>query len=212
MNQSISQSALQQAKIDLRQRMSAQRQHATLAVPQADQAIAEHFHAHFAETIVTQAVAEKPYCVGAYHAIGSEINPHIIMQNLSAQGVVLALPAVVDKHSALVFRHYRFGDTMIRESLGTSAPASDKPLCDPDMLLVPLLAFDTQGYRLGYGGGFYDRTLAAFRKRGHACRLIGLAYAAQQVAQIPRDQFDLPLEAVVTEDGVVWASSGKKSS
>jgi 5-formyltetrahydrofolate cyclo-ligase len=82
---------------------------------------------------------------------------------------------------------------------GTLAPDELAPKVDPDVVLVPLLGFDKHGTRLGYGGGYYDRTLASLGKKP---KLVGLAFAAQEIDDIPRDGHDVPLDAVVTEIGV----------
>ena len=84
---------------------------------------------------------------------------------------------------------------------GTEAPPETAPVLRPDVLLVPLLAVDDAGWRLGYGGGFYDRTLAGLRTDGRPCIAIGIAFAAQQVASVPHGPDDQPLDALVTEAG-----------
>ncbi len=99
----------------------------------------------------------------------------------------------------LDFRLWTEDGTLVPAGFGTLAPPPDAPAAVPDLVLLPLLGFDDSGTRLGYGGGFYDRTLAALPVRP---RLVGLAFAAQHLAAIPRDQHDIPLDAVVTEDGV----------
>ena len=89
---------------------------------------------------------------------------------------------------------------MVAGEFGAEIP-EEGPWVEPDVLIVPLLAFDARGYRLGYGGGFYDRTLAGLRAR-HGVLAVGFAFAAQEVDVVPVDGFDQRLDAVVTEQGV----------
>jgi 5-formyltetrahydrofolate cyclo-ligase len=139
--------------------------------------------------------------VSHYLAIGSEMNPAPAMAALAARGQVGLLPVVVARGQPLLFRRWAAGDPLVPGPLGTRMPSQDAAIEEPDVLLVPLLAFDAAGYRLGYGGGYYDRTLHALR----AVRLvvaIGLAYAGQEVASLPRHAGDERLDAIATEQGV----------
>jgi 5-formyltetrahydrofolate cyclo-ligase len=111
------------------------------------------------------------------------------------------VPVIEGKGLPLRFREWSPGVRMQPGPFGAQVPATGDWL-QPELLIVPLLAFDAAGRRLGYGGGFYDRTLAALRARGPV-RAIGLAYAAQQVGEVPADATDQPLDAIVTEAGVL---------
>ena len=117
---------------------------------------------------------------------------------LAARGHALALPVVVAKKSPLHFREWREGDALVVHPFGMHEPGPHARTVTPDVLLIPLLAFDAQGTRLGYGGGFYDRTLASLAAK----RAIGIAYAGQEVAELPCHDHDHPLDSVVTENGV----------
>lgn len=141
-------------------------------------------------------------CVSAWLAIGDELDLGPTLEELSARGITVALPCTGGSGQPLVFRSWRPGDPLVEERFGTRAPRPDAPPVDPDVVLVPLLSFDRQGYRLGYGGGFYDRTLASLRARGPV-RAIGVAYAAQEVDAVPRHDGDERLDAVVTEREVI---------
>jgi 5-formyltetrahydrofolate cyclo-ligase len=130
--------------------------------------------------------------------MGDEADPRALAQVLAARGHTLALPVVIEKKSPLHFREWREGDTLIIHAFGMHEPGPHARTVTPDVLLIPLLAFDARGTRLGYGGGFYDRTLASLATK----RAIGIAYAGQEVSELPCHDHDHPLDAVVTEDGV----------
>ena len=136
--------------------------------------------------------------VSAYWPISSEIDPRPLMHRLHKDGHPIALPAVVAPARPLVFRAWRSGDPLEPAGLGTREPLADRPEVTPRVLIVPLLAFDRAGYRLGYGGGFYDRTLTGLRRAGETLA-VGVAYAAQEVAEVPHDGDDQPLDWLVTE-------------
>ncbi len=136
--------------------------------------------------------------VAAYVAMGDEADPHLLLQQLASRNCTVALPRVVEKKQPLAFHHREPGRELVRSAFGVLEPSPDWPFAQPTIFLVPLLAFDARGTRLGYGGGFYDRTLAALPR----ARAIGVAYAGQEVPSLPRQAHDHPLEAVVTENGV----------
>ncbi|MCH8001431.1 MAG: 5-formyltetrahydrofolate cyclo-ligase [Proteobacteria bacterium] len=136
--------------------------------------------------------------VSAYWPIGSEVDPRPLMHRLHEDGHPIALPVVVARGRPLVFRAWRSGDPLEPAGLGTREPLADRPELTPRVLIVPLLAFDRAGYRLGYGGGFYDRTLTGLRRAGETLA-VGVAYAAQEVAEVPHDGDDQPLDWLVTE-------------
>jgi 5-formyltetrahydrofolate cyclo-ligase len=135
--------------------------------------------------------------IAGYWPIGSEIDPRPALHRLHRSGAQLALPEATPPGNPLIFRLYIEGDPLLPGLFGTLHPAG--PVVTPDLLLIPLLAFDDRGHRLGYGAGYYDRTLAAL-PRAHA---IGCAYAAQQVDQVPTTPHDAALHAVATERGVM---------
>jgi 5-formyltetrahydrofolate cyclo-ligase len=136
--------------------------------------------------------------VSAYWPMGSEIDPRALMESLHERGHPMALPVVPGSDRPLVFRAWRPGDALQPAAFNTNEPGPDKPELTPRVLLVPLLAFDRTGYRLGYGGGFYDRTLAALRAVGPVLA-VGLAYAGQEMDSVPRDAHDRRLDWIVTE-------------
>ena len=139
--------------------------------------------------------------IGAYHAIQDELDPTALIQKLQSQGHSIALPAITGKNKPLSFRLYEKGDPLELNAFGIPEPMPDAQLVEPDILLVPLLAFDRQRNRLGYGGGYYDRTIAHLRTH-KPVQSIGLAYAFQEVPRVPTGSHDIPLNQIVTELGV----------
>jgi len=136
--------------------------------------------------------------VSAYWPMRSELDPRPILTALSARGHPLCLPVVTGKAQPLVFRAWRSGDALVAGGYGTQVPDAGQEVVVPRLLLVPLLAFDRAGYRLGYGGGFYDRTLAALRAVGPVVA-VGLAFSAQEIDAVPHDATDARLDWIVTE-------------
>jgi 5-formyltetrahydrofolate cyclo-ligase len=135
--------------------------------------------------------------VSGFWPLGEEIDITPLLHALHDRGHLVALPVTPRRGEALTFRGWQPGDVMVPERFGTMRPIGD--LVVPDMLLIPLLAFDTTGSRLGYGGGFYDRTLAGLPGRIR----LGCAFAAQQVDAVPFGPYDMRLDAVATEDGII---------
>ncbi len=142
--------------------------------------------------------------VAGYHPMGDEIDVLPLLARLAAQGHETALPVVDAPAEPLVFRRWRAGESLAPGPHGTRHPLAAAAPVVPAVLLVPLLAFDAEGYRLGYGGGYYDRTIAALRRQGRAPLLVGAAFAGQRVERVPRGPHDQPLDAVVTEAAAHW--------
>ncbi len=136
--------------------------------------------------------------VSAYWPMASELDPRPLMAALRKAGHPIALPVVVAKGKALLFRAWSPGDALVPAGFGTRVPGADKPELVPGVVLAPLLAFDRRGYRLGYGGGFYDRTLGALRS-GDGVLAVGLAYGDQEVSEVPHGPGDQRLDWIVTE-------------
>jgi 5-formyltetrahydrofolate cyclo-ligase len=138
--------------------------------------------------------------VSAFVAIGEEADPAPLIELLRGKGHPIALPRVVRKGEKLAFHLYEPGAKLIPGVFGLSQPGKDWPEAVPDVLIVPLLAFDARGMRLGYGGGFYDRTLTDLRASRNVLA-VGFAFAGQEVADVPHRDGDEPLDWVVTETG-----------
>jgi 5-formyltetrahydrofolate cyclo-ligase len=150
--------------------------------------------------------------VAGYWPIADEIDCRPLLAALAVLGCALALPVVAGPGQPLLFRAWAPGAPLETGPHGTRQPGPDAALVRPTVVLVPLLAFDRALYRLGYGGGYYDRTLESLRNRsqvrGGYLSAIGLAYAAQEVSAVPRDGKDQRLDAVLTERGPIEKGSG----
>jgi 5-formyltetrahydrofolate cyclo-ligase len=136
--------------------------------------------------------------VSGYAPIRSEIDPMPLMLKLAAQGAGLALPTVTARGQSLAFRAWSPRDKMVLGQLGILEPSPAAAEVIPDVMLVPLAAFDRLGHRIGYGAGHYDRSLAHLRK-SKAITAIGIAFAAQEIEAVPALSHDVPLDYVLTE-------------
>ena len=140
--------------------------------------------------------------VSGYWPLADELDPRPAMSRLAALGHPLALPRVQGRGRPLAFHAWRPGDPLLAGPFEVMEPAADAPLLRPRILLVPLLAFDRDGRRLGYGAGYYDLVLGELRALSPAPFAIGIALAAQEVDEVPAGPRDQPLDAVVTERAV----------
>lgn len=138
--------------------------------------------------------------VSGYRPIRSELDPTPLMLALADFGCRLCVPVIEGRRLPLRFREWTPDTRMQPGPFGAQVPAAGEWL-EPELLIVPLLAFDAAGRRLGYGGGFYDRTLARLRAKGDVLAA-GFGYAAQEVDEVPADETDQLLDAVITEAGV----------
>jgi 5-formyltetrahydrofolate cyclo-ligase len=172
-------------------RKDAERRRQTLAQPSHAAALA----------VYAAALALPAGVVAGYWPMRSEADPRPLMAALSANGHQLALPCVVQRAAPLLFRRWQEGDPLAAGPYNTREPLPAAQPVIPSVLLVPLLAFDAQGFRLGYGGGYYDRTLASLRA-AHPVQAIGIAYAGQEIPAVPHDGYDLRLDAILTENGL----------
>jgi 5-formyltetrahydrofolate cyclo-ligase len=136
--------------------------------------------------------------VSGYSPIRSEIDPVPLMRKLAAQGARLALPAVMARGKSLAFRAWSVSDRLMMGPLGILEPSPAAAELIPDIMLVPLAAFDRAGHRIGYGAGHYDYTLAHLRKM-KPIAAIGLAFAAQEIEIVPALSHDVALDYVLTE-------------
>jgi 5-formyltetrahydrofolate cyclo-ligase len=139
--------------------------------------------------------------VAGYSPIRSEVDPAPLMRKLAAQGAQLALPVITARGQSLRFRVWSADDRLLQGPLGILEPSPAAAEITPDIVLVPLAAFDRAGHRIGYGAGHYDRTLAQLHK-SKGFTAIGLAFAAQQVKTVPALQHDVALDYVLTETKV----------
>ena len=136
--------------------------------------------------------------LSGYMPMRTEIDP---LAAMAAHRGPVVVPVIAGRDLPLRFREWTPGAAMEPGPFGASVPAEGAWI-DPEVLIVPLLAFDRQGYRLGYGGGYYDRTLERLRAR-HPVIAVGFAFAAQEVDAVPTEPTDQPLDLIVTETGVI---------
>jgi len=136
--------------------------------------------------------------VAGYHAHRDEADPALLLEALARTGAHIAFPRVTAKDAPLEFHRVPDGEILHPGAFGIHEPLEHWPQVTPDILLLPLLAYDDHGYRLGYGGGYYDRSLAALP----GVRAIGIAYAGQRMDFLPHDAHDYPLYAILTENGL----------
>ncbi len=154
--------------------------------------------ARLAETFPDEIWPPLHSIVAGYFAIRDEIDPRPLMETFHCEQARLALPCVTGPDQPLVFRSFTPGDALVRGAFGVSEPEPGAPEVKPALVLVPLLAFDSAGRRLGYGAGFYDRTIEALRALGPVTT-VGLAYEAQRLRRVPTAGHDAPLDWIVTE-------------
>jgi 5-formyltetrahydrofolate cyclo-ligase len=140
--------------------------------------------------------------VSGFMPLKSEINPLPLMQKLAEAGARLALPAIAGRGKPLIMRAWEFGAPLDRGQWGIREPKAEAPKVEPDILLVPLLAFDRAGFRLGYGAGYYDMTIHRLREL-KLVTAVGIAFAAQEVPKIPTTPRDERLDLVLTEREVI---------
>jgi 5-formyltetrahydrofolate cyclo-ligase len=193
---SVAPDPLSQAKAALRRAAAAgrERAHASLGTTAGD-ALVRHG--------LDRLAALRPRVVAGFQPIRSEIDVRPLMLALAAAtGADLAMPVVIARGQALLFRRWQADTALTDGPFGTAHPADSEPVLAPDLVLVPLLAFDRRRHRLGYGAGFYDRTLAGLRAAG-TITAVGIAYGTQEVDQVPVGDHDQVLDLVLTERGFI---------
>jgi 5-formyltetrahydrofolate cyclo-ligase len=181
---------IDQLKSDLRKSVFARRD----ALPPAERQAA------------AQTIAARPFplpispgvIVSGFSPIRTEINPLPLLRRLAEAGAQLALPVVVGKGKPLIMRSYAFGQELNAAVWGIREPKDDVPEVEPDIMIVPLAAFDRRGNRIGHGAGYYDMTIHRLRSRKPVVT-VGIAYAAQEVPQVPVTSRDERLDLVLTE-------------
>ena len=140
--------------------------------------------------------------VSGFMPMKSEINPLPLLRKLADAGAVLALPVIAGRGKPLIMRAWRWNEPLAAGQWGIREPKPEAAEVEPDILLVPLLAFDRAGHRIGYGAGYYDLTIARLRAR-KPVTAIGLAFAAQEVTAVPATARDARLDLVLTESQVI---------
>ena len=157
-----------------------------------------------------EAIAARPFplaiapgaVVSGFMPMKSEINPIPLMRKLADAGATLALPVVAGKGKPLIMRAWSLGEPLAAGVWGIREPKPEAPEVFPDILIVPLLAFDRRGHRIGYGAGYFDMTIAALRA-GKPVVAAGIGFAAQEIAEVPTTPRDARLDLVLTEREVI---------
>jgi 5-formyltetrahydrofolate cyclo-ligase len=180
----------------LRLRMAGARREAARKRPDAAR--------HAARMFMDYAPLPPGATVALYHPIKDELDTKPLAEALLDRGFEIALPVTPKKRARLTFRAFRDGDPLHADRYGIMTPAEDAPEVRPMIIVTPLLAFTRDGRRLGYGGGYYDRTLATLRHEGDVLA-VGFAFAAQEVEAIPSGRHDERLDWIVTEREAIEA-------
>lgn len=186
-------------KRDLRARCAALREEAARVNPDAARLAGRR--------LVDTLAPSAGELIAVYRAFRSELDPLDAMVELHRRGARLCLPVVIAAKAPLAFRTWEPGEPLEPGAFGVEVPAGGEN-CAPELAVVPVLAWDREGARLGYGGGYYDRTLGALRSTRRLRRAVGFAYAAQEVPRVPRDASDALLDALATEnETLVWSNT-----
>ncbi|KEQ06563.1 5-formyltetrahydrofolate cyclo-ligase [Pseudorhizobium pelagicum] len=139
--------------------------------------------------------------ISGFLPIRSEMDLRPLMAGLRGRGARICVPVILDKQQ-IVFRELVPGAPLVDCGFGTMAPGPEAEVLDPDIMLVPLSAFDARGQRIGYGGGYYDRAIARLHALGRRPQLIGIAFDCQEVASVPTEPHDIGLQALLSESGL----------
>ncbi len=139
--------------------------------------------------------------LSGFMPIRSEADTRPLMEALRNKGARLCLPVTLDRET-IVFREFVRGAELVKTGFGTTGPDEGAAVLDPQILLVPLSAFDGQGHRIGYGAGHYDRAIAKLHAKGLNPVLVGIAFDCQEVPSVPAEAHDVALDAVLTESGL----------
>lgn len=157
-----------------------------------------------AENVLARAAdlgLRKGAAVSGYWPMAEEMDVRPLLEQLDAMGLICCLPVVPGKAVPLIFRLWRPGTALHAGGFNLHQPGEDSPEVRPDVMLAPLLAFDAKGNRIGWGGGYYDRTTQKLRTDGRVT-VVGVAFAGQEVAHVPHDEKDQPLDWIATDKGI----------
>jgi 5-formyltetrahydrofolate cyclo-ligase len=139
--------------------------------------------------------------VSGFWPMRSEVDVRPLMFALREKGARLCLPAILDK-TTIVFRELVRGGEMVEMGFGTYGPGEAAALLEPNLMLIPMAAFDARGHRIGYGAGYYDRAIERLRAAGRAPHLLGIAFDCQEVERVPDQEHDIRLAEILTETGL----------
>ena len=154
-----------------------------------------------AETARDSIAFEPGAIVSDFWPMRSEVDVRPMMFALREHGARLCLPAILDK-STIAFRELVRGAPLVEMGFGTHGPGEEAEVLDPDIMLIPLAAFDGRGHRIGYGAGYYDRAIGRLQDAGKQPRLIGIAFDCQEVSEVPDEPHDVVIPEILTESGL----------
>ena len=154
-----------------------------------------------AETARDSIAFEPGAIVSGFWPMRSEVDVRPMMFALREHGARLCLPAILDK-STIAFRELVRGAPLVEMGFGTHGPGGEAEVLDPDIMLIPLAAFDGRGHRIGYGAGYYDRAIGRLQDAGKQPRLIGIAFDCQEVSEVPDEPHDVVIPEILTESGL----------
>ena len=137
--------------------------------------------------------------VSSFKSINSEISTEDLNFLILKKNKILCLPVIIDKEGPLTFRKFNNNKELIEGYMNIKEPPKQNEILNPDLIFVPCLAFDNNGFRLGYGGGYYDKTLSQYKKNNINFISVGFAFDDQKVNNVPTDKFDIKLDYVITE-------------
>jgi 5-formyltetrahydrofolate cyclo-ligase len=157
-----------------------------------------------------QSIAARPFpirtepgvVVSGFSPMKSEINPVPLMRKLADNGARLALPVIAGRGKPLIMRAWNFGDPLVSGQWGIREPTGEAPEVAPDIMIVPLAAFDRIGHRIGYGAGYFDMTINALRGK-KPVTAVGIAFAVQEIPSVPTTERDARLDLVLTEHEII---------
>ncbi len=154
-----------------------------------------------AETARDSIAFEPGAIVSGFWPMRSEVDVRPMMFALREHGARLCLPAILDK-TTIAFRELVRGAPLVEMGFGTHGPGEEAEVLDPDIMLIPLAAFDGRGHRIGYGAGYYDRAIGRLQDAGKQPRLIGIAFDCQEVSEVPDEPHDVVIPEILTESGL----------
>jgi len=150
-----------------------------------------------------QVISGSATIIAGYSPMRGELDISEAMSQLAARGHTLCLPGIEASDKPLHFRRWRIGEVLEKGRYGIEVPPPGAPVFRPNAVLVPMIAFDRTGHRLGYGAGYYDRTIQQLRSLEKNVQIIGVAYAMQEVAHLPVDAHDQKMDVIVTEKEII---------
>ena len=164
--------------------------------------ISKTFDKYLFEELFIKIDFEKIKVVSSFVSINTEINTKELNNYILKKNKILCLPSILKKNTHLIFKKYTNNENMIEGFMKIKEPNNTSEILIPDLLFVPCLAFDNFGHRLGYGGGYFDRTFSYLKDNKKNFISIGYAFDDQQVSEVPKDKFDIKLDYVITEKNI----------